>query len=59
MPNIRSRIEKLEATTPSLAEKWIIEIERVCISPDGTPVLNPDGTPKVIVRRGEPYLLDK
>jgi hypothetical protein len=46
MPNIRNRLEKLEAASPAQGHERVTEIHRVIVGR-----LNPDGTPKVIVRQ--------
>jgi hypothetical protein len=46
MPNIRTRIEKLEATAPRGSAEQITAVERVMVGQ-----FNPDGTPKIIVRQ--------
>ena len=48
-PNIKGRLEKLEAVTPMAASDRIREIHRVIMGK-----FNEDGSPLVIVRRLDP-----
>lgn len=50
MSSIKGRVTRLEASTPEPAQDRIIEIHRVI---EGQ--FNPDGSPVVIIRRGQPY----
>jgi hypothetical protein len=51
MPNLRPRLERLEAAAPPPEHERITEVHHHIIGPDRRPVLNADGTPLVIVKR--------
>lgn len=46
MPNIKGRLEKLEASAPASGADQVTEIHRVIVGQ-----FNTDGSPRVIVRR--------
>ena len=48
MPNIRARIEKLEAAVPGGSAEQITVVERILVGQ-----VNTDGTPKIIIRRAK------
>ncbi len=50
MTSIKHRLAKLEASTPEPAQDRITEFHRIIVGQ-----FNPDGSPVVIVRRGQPY----
>lgn len=50
MSNIKIRLAKLEASAPGPAEEQVVIVERIIVGQ-----FNPDGSPVVIVRRGQPY----
>ena len=50
MSSIKGRVTRLEASAPGPAEEQVVIVERIIVGQ-----FNPDGSPVVIVRRGQPY----
>jgi hypothetical protein len=48
---LKARVNRLEASAPIPEHERITEVHHHIINPDRTPVLNPDGSPMVIVRQ--------
>jgi hypothetical protein len=51
MPQLKSRLARIEATQPPRGYEPITEIHRVIVGPDGKTPLDKEGMPWVIVRR--------
>lgn len=51
MPSLRPRAKRLEARFHEPGCEPITEIHHRIINPDGTPALNLDGTPLVIIHK--------
>ena len=54
MPNLKSRLERIETSKGPPDHEPITEIHRYFVGPDGTRLLDGDGKPKVLVRKVDP-----